>query len=270
MLARAVILSSLTLALPVFADEAHPADASPTSDAPPVVVAPELVIDAPPPLRTGPPPAVVHSVIAAPAAGELVVPGAPPMERLTVEVFGRRQFVNDANFALFSDKDSQGFAGLALRAPVYHAGPWAFSAEISTEGRESLGGDARGGRVWLDVGRSMVRGEAAYGLLPVLSAFAATGVGGESADFRYVNAMLEQASSKTWSLAGDASLGLDVHTHLGPVIVGARLEGGYFAARAHALSVTLADVGDVAREPIDFGTLKMSGAFSRFALRLGF
>jgi hypothetical protein len=29
-------------------------------------------------------------------------------------------------------------------------------------------------------------------------------------------------------------------------------------------------VGDVAREPIDFGTLKMSGAFSRFALRLGF
>ena len=270
MLARAFLLTSLTVALPALADEVPVAAAPQASESPPVVVAPELVIDAPPPLRTGPPPAAVHTVLAAPSGGELVAPGAPQSERFTVEVFGRRQFVSDANFALFSDKDSQGFAGLALRAPVYHAGPWAFSAEVSTEGRESLGGDARGGRVWLDVGRSMVRGEAAYAVFPILSAFAATGVGGESADFRYVNATLEEASSKTWSLAGDASLGLDVHTHLGPVIVGARVEGGYFAARAHALSVTLADVGDVVREPIDFGTLKMSGAFSRFALRLGF
>ena len=275
MLARTFALVALTLAAPAFADD-PPAPSAPSAmpaleAPPPVVVAPEMVIDAPPPLRTGPPPAVVRTGLVERPVPEVEAPrAAATPERVSIEVFARRQHVGDGNFALFSDNAALGLGGIAVRAPVYSEGPWTLSAQASIEGHEALVGAARGAKLSVDLSRAVGRAELAYAIYPQLSALGAAGFGGEVADFRYVGSNAEEGHLKTWSSFGELAAGLDAHVRLGSVLVGARLEGGFVAAAAHDLKATLPDVGDVVRQPIDFGTLSFNGAFSRFALHLGF
>jgi hypothetical protein len=139
------------------------------------------------------------------------------------------------------------------------------------EGRAAMSGKARGASVSVAIERPTLRGEVAYALTRNVDAVGAVGLGAEKLAFRYATTSPEEsASTDSWRATADLAVGVDAHVRLGPVLLGARLEGGYLASGAHDLRVTLPEVGDVARQPIDLGPLATGGPFTRFALRIGY
>lgn len=272
-----ISLALFAVAAPAWADEG-PATPAATPAATPVetpAVTP-AVTPAATPVET---PAVTPAATpAAPLAATPAVtpevraaapPAVPGSERVSLEFSSRSQFVRDANFGLVSATNNLPMGGLTLRARVYHDGPWTASLSLGAEGSDKPHGLARAAKLDIDVTRVVVRGEAGYDFSKYISAVAAIGAGGEVMAFEYDNGK-ERGSSKSWKALGEAALGADAHVRLGPVLIGARFEGGYAAAGKHSLSVTLPDVGDVVRQPMDFGNLGLSGPFTRFALRIGF
>jgi hypothetical protein len=210
-----------------------------------------------------------RSSVAESAAAAKVEDLAP--ERFSFDLASRALFVRDAALGVFSSERKVGLGGLAVRATVYRDGPWAIAVGAAIEGRDAIGGKARGADVSAELHRPTLRAELAYELSPIFDAVGAIGVGGEKLVFRYADAATsEAASADSWKASADVGLGVDAHTRLGPVLVGVRLEGGYLVSGAHGLRVTLPEVGDVARQPIDLGSLATSGAFTRFALRIGY
>ena len=276
-----ISLALFAVAAPVWADEG-PATPAATPAATPVetpavtpAVTPAATPVETPAVPPAQPPAVVPAVtpVETPAQTPAVLPAAPPAlpesERVSLEFSSRSQFVRDANFGLVSATNNLPMGGLTLRARVYHDGPWTASLSLGAEGSDKPHGLARAAKLDIDVTRVVVRGEAGYDFSKYISAVAAIGAGGEVMAFEYDNGK-ERGSSKSWKALGEAALGADAHVRLGPVLIGARFEGGYAAAGKHSLSVTLPDVGDVVRQPMDFGNLGLSGPFTRFAVRIGF
>ena len=256
-----ISLALFAVAAPAWADEG-PATPAATPAATPVET-PAVTPAATPAAPLAATPAVTPEVRAA------APPAVPGSERVSLEFSSRSQFVRDANFGLVSATNNLPMGGLTLRARVYHDGPWTASLSLGAEGSDKPHGLARAAKLDIDVTRVVVRGEAGYDFSKYISAVAAIGAGGEVMAFEYDNGK-ERGSSKSWKALGEAALGADAHVRLGPVLIGARFEGGYAAAGKHSLSVTLPDVGDVVRQPMDFGNLGLSGPFTRFALRIGF
>jgi hypothetical protein len=272
---RALILLCSSLTYPAAASEAAvTADgtADDADDATPAAPA------APPPPVASPArsprvaPASTAERSAAPATSASA--GAPEElvpERFSIDLSSRRLVVRDDAIGLFSGDRAIGLGGLAGRFSAYHDGPWTVSVGAAIEGRAAMSGKARGASVSVAIDRPTLRGEVAYALTRNVDAVGAVGLGAEKLAFRYATTSPEEsASTDSWKATADLAVGVDAHVRLGPVLLGARLEGGYLASGAHDLRVTLPEVGDVARQPIDLGPLATGGPFTRFALRIGY
>ena len=268
--ARAFFLLVSSLAFPAVAGEGMAAaedadDAAdvPATPAPPAAAPARAVRPATAPAR-----ASVADPASTPASD---ASGEPMPERFSIDLSSRRLVVHDDAIGLVSGDRAIGLGGFAGRASVYRDGPWTVSAGAAIEGRAAMSGKARGAAVSVALDRPTLRGEVAYAITRNLDAVGAIGLGAEKLAFRYATTSPEEsASADSWKATADLAVGVDAHVRLGPVLVGVRLEGGYLASGAHDLRVTLPEVGDVTRRPIDLGSLETSGAFTRFALRIGY
>jgi hypothetical protein len=192
-------------------------------------------------------------------------------ERFSFAFSSRDVAPRDAAFGLFSDVRSLGLGGFGGRVTVFREGPWTASAGAMIEGRGETKGAARGAKVAMELDRPTARGELAYALAGFVDLVGGVGLGAEKGRFLYERATEgESASAASWVATADAALGADLHTRFGAMLLGLRLEGGYLASGAHGLRFTLPEVGDVVRQPIDLGTLRTSGPFTRFALQVGY
>lgn len=269
---RASFLLVSALAIPATASEpAAPADtgdAKVDASAPSALPAPlSPPIDPP----SSPEAAPTRAAVAGAAEHEVVEAREVAPERFSVDLFSRHLIVRDDAFGLVSRERALGLGGLAVGATVFRDGPWSLRAGAAIEGRDALNGTARGVSVSVALNRPTARGEAAYALNRIFDAVAGVGVGAEKLEFRYAATGSDgAASTESWKPTADLAAGVDAHVRLGPVLVGARVEGGYLVSGSHALRVTLADVGDVTRQSIDLGTLSTGGPFTRFALRVAY
>ncbi len=254
------LLAALAWASPVRAAEPSTQDADDAEGTP--KTAPE---------RVAPSAAVVPAGAPNPSASAEVAPApaTPRRETLTLELGTRTLFVQDDAYGIFSKRRSLPVGGFALRAPLFRDDAWTYAAGLSLEGKDGVQGDVRSLPASFDLFRVVARGEVSYAAYRYLTAYGSIGVGAESLEFRYGDAA-QNATSKSWSPAGEVGVGVGTHAQLGWARLGLRVDGGYTAAKSHALRVTLPEVGDVVRQPIDLGTLGTSAPFVRVAIQLGF
>jgi hypothetical protein len=264
--ARFALVAALAWTAPAFAEEPEGTDAVPASSEP-TIAAPVAPAPTPTAIATSPRAEATPVTPVTPPA-----PATPPVPRaevLTLELGSRTLFVRDDAYGMFSKRRALDVGGFTLTAPVYRDGPWGYAAGASFEGQDDVRGTARSTPTGFDIFRVVARGEVSYAAYRYMTVYGSVGLGGESLEFRY-GSTGDAGSQKTWSPTGEVGLGVAAQAQLGWARVGLRFDGGYAMAKAHALRVTLPEVGDVVRQPVDLGTLTTSAPFARVALQFGF